>query len=257
MSDEGEYHESLITLLELIWGRDFMSPGGEGNVKKLVADLELRDKNVLDIGSGLGGPAFVLARKYGAKVTGIDIEAQLVSHSNRRAIELGLQDRVEFKCVTPGSLDFPDGTFDAIVSSGAFTQVSNKLDMYRECLRILRPGGIFSCYDWMKSEGEYSEDMHYWFKMEGLTYAMETPKRHEEILVEAGFVNVSITDASRWYREKAREEYELLRNDLYSKATALLGKEGADYFVENWRAMVVVCDKGEMLQVYCRATKPF
>ncbi len=256
MSDEGEYHDALITLLELVWGQDFMSPGGEGNVEKLVTGLELRDKTVLDIGSGLGGPAFVLAKNYGANVTGIDIEPQLVSHSNKRAMELGLQEMTEFRCVNPGPLDFPDGTFDAIVSSGAFTQVSSKLEMYQECLRILRPGGIFSCYDWMKSEGEYSEDMHYWFKMEGLTYAMETPERHEEILAEAGFVNVVISDASDWYRARAREEYELLRGSLYSRATALLGKEGADYFVENWRAMVVVCDKGEMLQVYCRAQKP-
>ena len=35
----------------------------------------------------------------------------------------------------------------------------------------------------------------------------------------------------------------------------LIGKEEADHFVEDWRMLVVVCDKGEMLQAYCRGQK--
>ena len=256
MSVEEEYSDDLITLLELIWGEDFMSPGGEGNVTKLVAGADLKDKQILDIGSGLGGPAFVFAKKFGARVSGIDIEPKLVEHALKRARDQGLQDLVDFQCVEPGKLDFPDNYFAMVTSSGAFTQISDKLGMYSECLRVLRPGGVFSCYDWMKSSGEYSDDMLYWFKMEGLTYAMETPERHEELLRTAGFVSIVIEDASAWYRKMAQAEYDMLQGPLYKRATQLLGVDGADYFVENWRSMVVVCNKGEMLQVYCRATKP-
>ena len=54
---------------------------------------------------------------------------------------------------------FPDASFDVVMPSGAFTQIDDKRAMFTECLRVLRPGGRLTCYDWMKPEGEYSDDM--------------------------------------------------------------------------------------------------
>ncbi len=246
----------MIIALEMIWGKGFMAPGGDGNVDMMVDGLGVQNKTILDIGCGLGGPAFVLAKKYGANVTGIDLEAHLIERAQIRAKELNLESKANFQTVTPGPLTFPDSSFDFILSSGAFTQIENKQDMYEECLRVLKPGGTLSCYDWMKSEGEYSDDMLYWFKMEGLTYAMETPVKHKFLLREAGFIDIEITDRSVWYKNRARKEYEQLKNVLYPRMLKLLGQEDTDHFVEDWRAMMVVCNKNEMLQVYCRARKP-
>jgi phosphoethanolamine N-methyltransferase len=256
MEHESEYHDAMITILELIWGDGFMAPGGEGHVANLIDGLDVRNKSILDFGCGLGGPAFVLAETYGATVVGIDIEADLIDRAQHRAKELGLDAQTDFQVVEPGPLVFPNEAFDVVLSSGAFTQIDNKREMYEECRRVLRPGGVLTCYDWMKSEGEYSVDMRYWFKMEGLTYAMETPKRHEEILEGAGFTDIEIKDRSDWYRRRAQDEYEQIRSELYPRMVELMGQRHADHFVENWRAMVVVCKKGEMLQVYCRARKP-
>jgi phosphoethanolamine N-methyltransferase len=256
MGHEDEYHDAMITMLELIWGAGFMAPGGEGNVANLLKGLDVRDERVLDIGSGLGGPAFVLAREYGAFVVGTDLERALVERARRRARELGVDARVEFRFAEPGPLAFPDESFDVVLSSGAFTQVDDKRGMYRECLRVLVPGGALTSYDWMKSAGEYSDDMRYWFEMEGLTYAMETPERHAELLREAGFTDVTVADRSGWYRRRVQNEYAKIRTELYPRMLELMGQKDADHFVENWRALTVVCEKGEMLQVYCRARKP-
>ena len=251
-----EYHDAMMKMLELIWGPGFMAPGGEGNVAKLVDGLAIRGKRVLDIGSGVGGPAFVLAERYGAGVVGIDLEPHLVELATRRSREKGLEACTEFMTVEPGRLPFPDESFDVVLSCGALTQIEDKETVFRDCLRVLRPGGALTCYDWMKSEGAYSEDMRCWFKMEGLTYSMETPARYEEMLRAAGFVDIAIVDRSDWYRHRARTEYELITTDLNKRMVEILGQRNADHFVENWRAMVVVCDKGEMLQVYSRARKP-
>lgn len=256
MEHEVEYHDAMIAMLQLIWGADFMVPGGEGNVAKLVEGLDLRGKRVLDIGCGLGGPAFLLAGKYGAHVVGTDIDPRLVEHAKRRAGELGLDGQTEFIPVKPGPLTFPDASFDVVVSSGAFTQIENKKDMFEECRRVLKPGGSVRFYDWMKREGEYSEDMLYWFKIEGLTYAMATRERYEADLRETGFVDVEVTDQSDWYREQVQKEYAKMKTELYPRMVEVMGKRDADHFMENWRAMVVVCTKGEMRQGYCRARKP-
>jgi len=252
----GEYHDNMVTMLELIWGEGYMAPGGTGNVAKLLDGTNPGGKLVLDIGCGIGGPAMEMVRTHGAQVVGIDLEAPLIQRANRSARDAGLQEHCTFRCVDPGPLEFPDCAFDIVVSSGAVTQTAGKQRLFAEILRVLRPGGYFSCYEWMRSEAEYSEDMLYWFEVEGLTYAMETLATYGTTLRDAGFDEVETTDASAWYRAEVRREYELIRGPLYTKMVDLLGQQDANHFVENWRAGVVVCESGEMRQGYCRGRRP-
>ena len=48
----------------------------------------------------------------------------------------------------------------------------------------------------------------------------------------------------------------MIKGDLYPRMVERLGQVDADHFVENWRAMVIVIDKGEMRQGYCRGRRP-
>jgi phosphoethanolamine N-methyltransferase len=138
MEHQNEYHDSMVAMLELVWGEGFMAPGGEGNVAKMVEGLELEGRRVLDLGCGLGGPACILAGKYGAHVVATDLEPPLIDRARRRAARLGLSDRTEFEVVTPGPLTFEDESFDLVVSSGGVTQTADKLGIFRECLRVRR-----------------------------------------------------------------------------------------------------------------------
>ncbi len=83
MDHQNEYGDSMVAMLELVWGEGFMAPGGEGNVAKMVEGLELEGRRVLDIGCGLGGPACILAGKYGAHVVGTDLEPPLIVRPGR------------------------------------------------------------------------------------------------------------------------------------------------------------------------------
>jgi hypothetical protein len=98
--------------------------------------------------------------------------------------------------------------------------------------------------------------MRYWLKLEELTYAFQTLDEYHQLLDVAGFENVTTIDASDWYRTEAQREYELLRGELYEPMVELVGQNDADHFVEDWRAMVVVCQSGEMRQGYCRGQRP-
>lgn len=255
MSETGEYSDNLVTFLELIWGQGFMAPGGPDLVRDTVAGLDLKGKRVLDIGSGLGGPDIVLAQ-LGAKVVGLDIEAPVIERARQLVAEKGFSDRVSFKLTKPGPLPFADDSFDLVYSSGAFTQIAAKETMFGEVRRVLKPGGWFVVYDWMKGPGPISDDMRYFYKMEGLTYAMETPAFHRRLLKKLGFAKVTVEEDGGWYRTEAHREHQLLAGELYSRVTELLGREQADHFVENWRAMTVVLDKGEHRPGRWRAQKP-
>ena len=59
----------------------------------------------------------------------------------------GLDAKTDFRVVAPGPLTFVDESFDFMVSSGAFTQIADKLSMYKDMLRVLKPGGICRCRD--------------------------------------------------------------------------------------------------------------
>ena len=243
-------------MLELIWGEGYMAPGGSGNVKKMLNGLETEGKRILDIGCGIGGPAFEMANTFGANVVGIDLEAPLIKRATETATKMGLQDRCKFLTLsTAGALDFPNQSFDIVASSGAITQISDKANIFGECYRVLKPGGYLTCYDWTKSEKPLSKDMFYWFKMEGLTFALETLEEYKVHLKKIGYIDVTIKDASDWYCNQARREYELMKGRLYPRMVELLGQKDADHFVENWRAMLVVCEKGrDASGVLSRAT---
>jgi phosphoethanolamine N-methyltransferase len=246
----------MITMLELIWGEGYMAPGGPGNVARMLEGIDTDGKRVLDIGCGLGGPAFEMAETHGCEVVGTDLEAPLIERAQKAAEARGIADRCTFRQVEAGPLDFPDQSFDIVAASGAVTQIEDKAGIFSECFRVLKPGGYLTCYDWLKSDAPYSDDMYYWFKMEGLTYALGTLEEYDAVLRKCGFEDVVIEDASAWYQAQVHREYDLIRGDLYPRMVELLGQQDADHFVENWRAMVIVCDNGEMRQGYCRARRP-
>ena len=88
MTHEDEYHDNMVTMLELIWGKGYMAPGGPGNVAKLLNGMDTQDKRILDIGCGIGGPAFEMVNTHGANVVGIDLEAPLISRATQAASDL-------------------------------------------------------------------------------------------------------------------------------------------------------------------------
>lgn len=251
-----EYGDDMVALLQLIWGEGFMTPGGAGYIRTTIAGRHLGGRRVLDIGSGLGGHDIVLARNYGAEVIGVEIEPGLVARARRLVDREGLSHRIRFELVKPGPLPFADECFDVVYSSGAFTQIADKRGMFRQCYRVLKPGGLLLVYDWMKAPGSYSPDMLYFFKMEELTYAMDTLDAHGAQLAEAGFADVELEDATEEYRRGAMAEYELMKGSLRPKMMELLGPEGAEHFIEDWRSLTVVLIKGELRPGRYRARKP-
>ena len=258
MSDDQdeEYDANITAMLELIWGRGFMAPGGEGNVHRILEGLNLEDKRVLEIGSGLGGGALVMARDYGAHVVGIDVEAPLVEQANKYAEDAGMAGNLEFMVVKPGPLKFEEDSFDIVYSSGVFIHIEDKPALFKEILRLLKPGGILTAYDWLKGPGPLSEDMIEWIRLEELTFYLDTLDHYATMLINSGFENVRTTDASDWYTAEARREYERITGPLLASVTELVGGKKREHFIKDWAAMVKVLESGELRSGYFRATSP-
>jgi len=256
MEHQDEYTPEILMVLETLWGAGFLSPGGEAHLDEIVKGLELRDKLVLDVGSALGGFDILLAGKYGARVIGVDVEAALVENGRRRVAAAGLSERIDLRLTVPGALRFPDAHFDVVFGKDSWIHIEDKRSFFAEVFRVLKPGGVLTAGDWLRSDRPYDRDMEYFFKMEGLTYHMDTLENYGKFLETVGFVEVQLQDIYEEYRQMAREEYRRLQDELAPRLQEALGPAGHAHFVEDWRSLVVVLDKGDLRPGRLRARKP-
>ncbi len=102
---------------------------------------------VLDVGSGPGHTALELARRVTAsgKVTGVDINAEFVERSNRRAREQGIA--AEFVHAAFPPLAFADGSFDRVYSKNVLEYVDSAGEVVLEMARVAAPGAIVVATD--------------------------------------------------------------------------------------------------------------
>ncbi|GAB2179177.1 methyltransferase domain-containing protein [Dongia sp. agr-C8] len=258
MSEEvhEEYDDRMLKLLQIMWGEGFLSPGGPEAVRAIVQGLDLREKQVLDIGCGLGGLDEVLAGVFGARVTGVDVAKLIVERGRARIANSSLKDRIEIRLTEPGPLPFADASFDVVFGKDAWLHIPDKAAFFAEVFRVLKPGGSVACGDWMKSPGPYSRDMEYFFKMEGLTYNLVTLAEYGQFLHGAGFEDVTLEDITDQSRLLAQEELVRMKGELHPVLTEALGPESRDFFIEDWRSLTVVLDQGELRPARARARKP-
>lgn len=257
-SDDVLYDHDAITFLETLWGEGFLSPGGSEEVERLLDGVDLVGKAVVDIGCGAGGITVSLARDYGAaRVIGLDVEEPVCALSRKRAAEAGLSERIEIFQVKPGPMPLPDGSLDIVFSKDSIVHIQDKEELARDAFRVLKPGGMFVASDWLIShDGEPSPEMADYIAKEDLNFGMASPDRYRKALNAAGFVDVSLRNRNRWYREIAREELARLEKVDRAQFESVLPPGELESQIATWRAMLVVLESGEHCPHHFRATKP-
>jgi ubiquinone/menaquinone biosynthesis C-methylase UbiE len=103
-----------------------------------------RGEHILDIGSGIGGPARWFAAKCKVHVTGVDLTAEFCAAAEALNRATGLADRVAIKNGSALALPVPDNAFDRVYSQNVIMNIADKPQFYREAFRALRPGGVLA-----------------------------------------------------------------------------------------------------------------
>jgi SAM-dependent methyltransferase len=110
--------------------------------QELVALLKPQaGERLLDIGSGIGGPARWIAAKFDCHVTGVDLTPEFCEAAEALNAATGLTDRVRILNGSALALPVPDAAFDAAYSQNVIMNIADKRRFYREAFRALRPGG--------------------------------------------------------------------------------------------------------------------
>lgn len=253
-----QYAKAFTDCLQFMWGKGFLSPGGPEEVADMVRAHSLVGKRVLDIGSGLGGVDALLVSEHGAgSVIGIDVEPQLIEAARNLVAEKGLTASITFQLVEPGPLPFPDACFDVVFSKDAMVHIDDKPRLYREVLRVLKPGGRFIAADWLWAEGaETSPVVVAWLSKGPLRFAYTTPQEARAALERAGFEDVAVEDRRHLLQTSNRAEIETLAGPARERLAALVGEEMALARLAAARGRQGALDSGDLIPSHMGGRKP-
>ena len=254
--DETEYTDEYAAGLELMWGEGFLSPGGMGEVDLIVRGLDIQDKKILDIGSGLGGPSICLVSQHGAgHVVGIDLEPLNVERATNYAAKAGLSENLTFQAVDGGRLAFEGESFDIVFSKDAITQAPNKEEIFLESYRVLRRGGWVAMSDWFRGSTPFTPEMKDWIE-QAVSLKFITLDETADQLRRIGFADVEIEDRNDWYKDYSRGELERMAGEDRHRFEQLLGKNETDDWIKATSLKCEAVAQGQLRPGHLRARKP-
>ena len=179
-----------------------LAPVDEFHIRGRAATLEIAealgltaDSHVIDLGSGLGGPARTIAELTGCTVTGVDLTPQFCEVATALSEWTGLSDRTRFEVGDATATGLPDACADAAMTVHVSMNIPDKAALYAEALRLLQPSGRFVVYDVVQGEGG---DVRYpvpWANDPSTSF-LATIEGMRELLPAAGFEVSAEVDSS-------------------------------------------------------------
>lgn len=185
-----------VPVFEAMYGESLMSLGGFEAVDSMFDQMQLADKKILDIGSGIGGMAYHLCEKHSARVIGLEIYPWMVEYATMRT-PAAIKDMVDFICYDEdGGIPLPSQSLDIVCSKGVLTNVKDKRVLFKEVHRLLNDSGELCLVDWMSPEknGPRYEELSL-----GDSIYLETESSYKDILEESGFRDITFEDRSAEY----------------------------------------------------------
>jgi ubiquinone/menaquinone biosynthesis C-methylase UbiE len=142
--------------------------------------------HLLDVGSGIGGPARWFSKRFGCRVTGIDLTPEFCEIAEHLTRLLGLDSRVRFLVGNALAMPFDDGTFEGAYSMFVSMNIAGKAQLYRVIHRVLKPGAWLVLSEIARGE---TGDVRYpmpWAATEDESF-LSTANNTREELRNAGF----------------------------------------------------------------------
>jgi arsenite methyltransferase len=161
-----------------------------------IANLRVGE-TVVDLGSGGGLDVFLAAAKVGptGRSIGIDMTPEMIELARRNAMKQPGASNVEFHLATIDKMPLEDGTVDCVISNCVINLAPDKQAVFREIVRVLRPGGRLAVSDIALKRPlppELSEDV---LAYVGCIAGAISFADYRQGLLDAGFSDVTIVDS--------------------------------------------------------------
>ncbi len=185
LADDGA--DPLHPSLEVLAPYDqFHGRGLEATAELAARVRPVAGDHLLDIGSGIGGPARWFAQHFGCRVTGIDLTAEFCDVARRLTQRLGLQDQVDFQAGDALDMPFGEGQFDGAYSMNVSMNIADKAAFYREVHRVLKPGAWLLLSELAEGDGRPLDFPTPWAASQDTSF-LSTVEQTQQGLRDAGF----------------------------------------------------------------------
>ncbi|MEM7127329.1 MAG: methyltransferase domain-containing protein [Chloroflexota bacterium] len=200
--------------------------------------------HVLDLCSGMGGPARYLAAKYGCRVHGVELNSSRIVGARKLTELVGLATQVTFSQGNASDLALDLEGFDVAISQEAFLHIPQKEALLAGIFRVLAPSGRLGFTDWTASPTLTATHRTRFVE----TFAAQRilgQKEYCDILDAAGFKEIEVIDLSANWRVLLHERLEMFRS-LEAETVARFGQERHNTYIRNYEFFVACIDGGDL-----------
>ena len=255
--DGSQYTGKNIRRYEKIYGNMFISHGGEETTAKFCRELDLRPgQKVLDIGCGVGGSAFYMARHYGADVFAIDLSQNMISIAKDywNGQPSGIQHRVQFHIEDATKMAYPENFYDVVYSRDTVLHIFEKKQLFENLLKCLKPGGKLMISDYCRGEGEHTMGFRKYVKLRG--YQLITINEYRKMLERVGFEDIEAKNNSAYFKQLLNDGLKTLKENK-TDIVDEYSEEDYDYLCQNLTNQCGNVDRGDHVWGYFVARKMF
>jgi sarcosine/dimethylglycine N-methyltransferase len=199
---------------------------------------------VLDVCAGLAGPARFIARRWGARVTGVDLNAERATGARRLTARVGLARLVVMVRADAQSLPFPPAVFTAVVSQEGLLHVPDKGRALAECGRVLVPRGRIAFSDWI-STARLSLNERHRLEQWMAAVTLQSIESYKILLARAGFAAIQAEDLSPEWSGVLRRRREMFRG-MREDTVARLGQSRYDEYDQLYAFFVGLVEAGKL-----------
>jgi SAM-dependent methyltransferase len=179
--------------LMAVLGKRVIHPGGREATEELLRRGDFRPEHqVLDVGCGVGTTAAEIARRFGCRVTAVDIAPLMLERARANVDAAGVARRISVEHGDITALPYEDGRFDCVLAE-AVTMFVDRPRAARELVRVCRPGGrvLATEFLWRETPSEQARHIFLGEICPGMTF--DTLDDWLQIYRDAGLDDVEVT----------------------------------------------------------------
>lgn len=199
---------------------------------------------VLDVCSGMGGPARYLAHRYGCRVVGLDLTESRYQGAIRLTKLVKLDHLVEFRLGNALEMPFPEDTFHVVIGQEAWFHVPNKPKLIQECARVLKKGGTIAFTDILQVSSRYESELEKLQQQMPFPY-LETLEGYAQLLEKNKFLILEKENLSQLWTNLLQNRLEMYRN-LKDKTIQKFGEEHYRKWDETYNLFVSLFKEGKL-----------
>lgn len=148
--------------------------------------FNLNEKEILEIGCGLGNSLIYLAQKFNLSGLGIDLNDNQIEICKGKLKDCFLENRIDFKILNAMKITKNLGRYDIVWSEDSFSHIPNRFLLFKKIRTILKSKGVFVFSDLVKTANISTKELHQQQTAWSL-WDLETYEGYLELLHDSGF----------------------------------------------------------------------